>query len=125
MKWLALCFVAWQAARGVAEGITMYQPGPRAHPLFDWYHQIRLVEIVSLCAACWFLFDGHLTEWVFLAGLSIAAWEAFELAYLSARLGQAAGHENVMGLWSCDGPVWWLHIARVVVGLALMLGGRS
>lgn len=131
MKWLALCFVAWQAARGVAEGITMYQPGPRAHPLFDWYHQIRLVEIATLCGACWYLFDGHLTgrhvdprAITLLTGVVILAWEAFEVGYLWARLGQARAHENVLGLFAISGTICAVvHLARLTFGLALTIGG--
>ncbi len=123
MLGFAILFLCWQTCRGIAEGITMFQPGPRMHPLFDWYHAVRVAEIVSLCGACWFLFDGCLMNWLFFAGLSVLAWECFELSYLWARLGQAAAHENILGLWAFNGPVWWLHAARLMIGAALMIGG--
>ena len=116
----------------------MHYPNPRTHPLFDWYHQIRIAEIVMLCAACYCLFDGNLQfmqnrhSWrtikdcLILAGLSVAAWEFFELSYLWGRVGQAAAHENVMGLYSLDGSaVLYLHAARAIIGIALIIGGRK
>lgn len=121
---LAVMFLLWQTSRGLAEGITMYQPGPRMHPLFDRYHAVRVAEIASLCGACWCLFDGSLMNWLFFAGALVLAWEAFELSYKWARRGQAAGHENILGLWAFNGPVWWLHAARAGIGVALMIGGK-
>ena len=126
MRWLALAALTWQGVRGLAEGITMYQPGPRLHPWFAAYHQIRVLEIALLAGLAVTLWRARKKlGWLWLAGLSVAAWECFELSYLCARLGQAAGHENILGLWAFDGPVWFIHVARAVVGVALMIGGRK
>lgn len=108
----------------------MHYPNPREHPLFDWYHQLRIVECALLALAAvtlwrirhnWRTYKNYLS----LAGLSIAAWELFELSYLWGRVGQAAAHENIMGLYSLDGSaVLYVHAARVLIGAALIWKGN-
>ena len=139
MKWLfAVSFMLWQAVRGLGEAIVMHYPNPRDHPLFAAYHQIRLVEYAMLCTACYCVFGGNLqlrrichnwrtiADYTTLAGLSVAAWELFELSYMWGRVGQATAHENIMGLFSLDGSgVLYVHAARVLIGAALIIGGRK
>ena len=119
---LAASFLLFQFLRGIMEGVRMYQPGPRLHPWFPWYHIADVGTMVMLAGSVYFAVQSF-PGWLFFAGLSILAWEAFELSYRWARRGQAAAHENILGLWAFNGPVWWLHAARAGIGVALMIGG--
>lgn len=109
----------------------MHYPNPREHPLFDWYHQIRIAEIALLALAAvsaWRLRHhiGDITGMIWLAGLSVAAWELFEVSYLLGRIGQAAWHENILGFWSVDGSgVIVIHVARAIIGAALIWKGSA
>ncbi|MCK9327534.1 MAG: hypothetical protein M0P69_18720, partial [Bacteroidales bacterium] len=63
-------------------------------------------------------------DYLIVAGLSVAAWEFFELSYLWGRVGQASAHENILGFWPLDGSgVLYLHAARAIVGIALIWKG--
>ena len=102
----------------------MYFPNVRDHPLFALYHIGRLAEMVFLIiATC--LFPDHIADirkMIFLAGIALLSWEAFELSYWFGRCGQAAaGHENVLGMWSIDSVKWWtvIHAGRIISGTTL------
>jgi len=112
----------WGLFRGLREGIVMYQPGPRVHPWFCWYHAVETLEIVSLIL-CTLLFYKY-TNPLYLASAALLSWESFELAYAWGRRGQAANHENVFGIFAVNGDaVTVIHLARVLIGIGLLIGG--
>jgi len=124
--------LAWTAARGFHEAVTMHQPGPRSHPWFGYYHRVDAAKMVLgavLVAAVWsWRFD---LGWIWAVGTSAAAWELFEITYWLGRAGALTlpTQENVLGTgWYLTGrALWALRVARWAVLLAALtysLGGR-
>jgi len=123
--WILALLVVYMVLRGVNEGIAMHLPNLREHPWFWWYHSGRMLEAAALIGAT-LIWGVSSVRWLFLAGAALVAWEAFEIAYFVARLGQAApGHENILGLRTVDSltVVCGIHLARVLLGAALIWKG--
>jgi hypothetical protein len=107
--------------------MVMNLPGVREHHAFYAYHMARVLEVLSLLAAytAWGLSDVSKR---FIGGGLFLMWEAFEIAYLITRGGQAAlGHENILGVFTIDNLAITVlvHAARGLIGLALIYAGRS
>lgn len=122
-----LAAALYASLRGLAEGITMFKPGPREHPWFRWYHQLRIGEALGLMASVFLALKFKVTFWT-LAGTLFIAWELTELGYALARLGQSPfGHENILGFWTVDSIplVLFLHAARCCIAGVCIFAGRT
>lgn len=136
-----LAALLWGAFRGIREGMVMIQysdlmarnpdvnddsEGVRVHTWFKWYHHIELGEILTLITASILCYHhiGDITDMVWLTGVIILSWAAFEVCDDYARWKKIRAHENFLGIKSIDGnAVYAIHIARFIVGTALVIGG--
>ena len=118
----------YSAFRGINEGIVFYLVNPRYHPWFGWYHVSRTAEVLCLILAtiCLWTVRGQVYNYWLIFGASLLCWEAFELCYSSARLGQVDDHENFLGVLTINSSmaVLSLHGARLLLGTGLLLTWR-
>lgn len=135
---LAILFMAYLAVRGFLEGIIMIRytdpmcdpntpddmDGVRCHRWFKWYHPISLgCDIFAGILGALAVWRG--IEWIAAAGAVIAGWELLEVSYNLARYGKPfQSHENFLGVWQIKGGmVYYIHSARLLIGIALFIGG--
>ncbi|MDD5353037.1 MAG: hypothetical protein PHS93_07760 [Candidatus Omnitrophica bacterium] len=110
-------------------GEPMYQKrcdidGVRSHVWFKGYHVLSILDDIFLAAftiIAWEYRELSLTFLLTLLGTFCLAWECFELAYSYARYKVFIPlTENVFGYHAVMDGVWLLHIARLLVGIALI-----
>lgn len=133
--------MVWLTLRGAVEGMVMTRytdimaasdapddmDGVRVHRWFRVYHIAciaRDAALMSCIMALWYFTIPPVTA---IAGSLFIGWELFEAAYNSMRHGTpVTAHENFFGIKSIDGKaVWTIHLARVLVGAALIVGGMT
>jgi len=125
--------ILFNAVRGAAESITMHRAGARGHPWFWLYHRIRLLEscffALVIAAAYRLQFSPGVGLAVFVIGIALASWEAFELVYaLGTRNLPRWVSENVMGTGyyvTGESAIIILHVARIALAAAFIFTGKG
>lgn len=135
----AAVILVYLTLRGVCEGMIMTRytdpmasvtaaddlDGVRCHRWFGWYHLLTVMRdgaLLGVAAAVWKWGPGPAE----VLGALVMGWELFELGYSWTRYRRwIGGHENFLGCVSVDGKwaVLAIHAARVLTGVALMVGG--
>jgi hypothetical protein len=133
----------WFAIRGVVEGMVMVYPGDaryrprfnidgiRSHRWYPAYHSLIIMRDILLSLfvlSTYKYFNLSLTFATTLTATFVLGWECFEAAYSFARYARLVPYqENVLGsgLYFIGSGVLWIHIARLVIGGALISWGLS
>lgn len=117
-------------ARGLKEGMVMYQPGVREHVAFWSYHGLTLAMLAAFAYLVLTIERrGQWRRYVMLAGLLLVIWEAFEIGYGIGRADVAfliREHVNIADIISIHLAGWQvlaLHAARTLLAATLMIGG--
>lgn len=132
----------WCILRGLVEGMVMVQfsdpmyggdpdkndEGVRCHRWFRWYHWLCIARDAALVALVLAIMNHHfryISEMVLITGVLFIGWQLFEMTYNFTRYGRVLQqHENFLGIKYFDGnAVMVIHAARVLIGLALIIGG--
>lgn len=118
--------------KGVHEGITMYNPNPRKHPWYDWYHRIENVrDITAVIVGALFMgatCDGMTfwTDWT-IYGALLMCWEHAELFYAITRfdIKENDYRENFLGLniILSKSMTNIAHVSRIVISIMLLCMG--
>lgn len=124
--------VMFGVIKGVHEGITMYNPNPRKHPWYNWYHRIEnLRDITAVIVGALFMGaagDGVTlwTKWV-VYGALLLCWENAELYYRGTRfdIKESDYRENFLGLniILSKSMTNIAHVSRIVISIMLFCMG--
>jgi hypothetical protein len=149
---LAILLIVYLALRGFLEGMimtkhtdpmagTVKEEGVRSHRWFKWYHRISqwcdiyaaIIGAVTVCIVMKInvfdfflaLLKGHNLNWWYISGGFVIGWGLLEMLYNYDRCGKFFQcHENFLGVWQIKGDmVYYIHSARLLIGIALFIGG--
>lgn len=113
-------------ARGLYEGMVMYQPGVRSHVAFWTYHALGIAVFV-IFGRLVYLVMTSCRHWAYMIGIAFVLWECTELGYSIARIDmpffqcEHVAIGDLVSIYLIDWQVWAIHVARIAVAVTLLL----
>ncbi len=106
---------------GINEGMDMYQPNPRDHWWFEFYHRLYIVEALLILWTGYMFFFGW---WILPA--CILANRAFEISYGYTRYKRLfPDYENILGfgiyVYDMYARIWQFTWCIIGIVLAIVI----